>query len=155
MVDAVAVPVIAAGGIGDGAASRRFRAGRGGGADRHGLSAAPEATTRRCIAPRSPRRETTRTRADEPVHRRPARSLVNRLIREVGPVSDDAPAFPLGARPLLPYAPPPKNRASGDFSSLWSGEAGALAKAEDAGEATRQFWREAQAAMGALAARRA
>ena len=70
-------------------------------------------------------------------------------------MSADAPPFPLAAAAVAPLRAAAEKQGQGDFSPLWSGEAGALAKAEDAGEATRRFWREAQATMGGLAARRA
>ncbi|MDY0743411.1 nitronate monooxygenase family protein [Paucibacter sp. R3-3] len=70
---------------------------------------------------------------------RPARSVVNRLMRELGPLSDAAPAFPLAGGALTPLRAPSEARGSGDFMSLWSGQAAALARAGDAGEVTRAW----------------
>ena len=68
-------------------------------------------------------------------------------MRELGAINPDAPKFPLASGALASLRAAGEAKGSGDFSPLWSGEAGALAKAEDAGEATLRFWREAQAAL--------
>jgi nitronate monooxygenase len=44
---------------------------------------------------------------------RPARGIVNRLMRELGPMSPLAPAFPLAAAAVAPFGPGPKHRAWG------------------------------------------
>ena len=53
---------------------------------------------------------------------RPARGIVNRLIREAGPISSAAPAFPLAASAVLPLRMSAEARGNGDFSSLWAGQ---------------------------------
>lgn len=53
---------------------------------------------------------------------RPARSIVNRLVRELGPMHPDAPPFPLPSGPLLPLRKAAEARGSSDFSPLWSGQ---------------------------------
>lgn len=53
---------------------------------------------------------------------RPARGIVNRIIREVGPISPDAPEFPLAADGLIPLRTVAESRGSSDFSPLWSGQ---------------------------------
>src|SRR5258705_5603129 len=60
---------------------------------------------------------------------RPARALVNRVIREVGPIADAAPAFPipLGASASLRAAA--EQRGSIDFTPLWAGQASRLGRA--------------------------
>lgn len=80
---------------------------------------------------------------------RPARGLVTRFMREAGPFSADAPAFPgasAGAGALRAAA---EALGSPDFSPLWAGEAVALAvrqgAEEGAGALTRRWAREAQA----------
>ena len=52
---------------------------------------------------------------------RPARGLVNRLMREVGPFSPDAPAFPLASNDLAPLRQAAEARGHDDFSPLWAG----------------------------------
>jgi nitronate monooxygenase len=56
---------------------------------------------------------------------RPARSLMNRLMRELGPISE-APAFPLAAGAIAPLRAKAEAAGSGDFTPLWSGQAAAL-----------------------------
>lgn len=53
---------------------------------------------------------------------RPARGLVNRLMRELGPMSSAAPAFPLASGALQPIRQKAEAAGSGDFSPLWCGQ---------------------------------
>ena len=53
---------------------------------------------------------------------RPARSIMNRLMRELGPLSTAAPAFPLAAAAIAPLRAKAESRGSDDFSPLWSGQ---------------------------------
>lgn len=59
---------------------------------------------------------------------RPARGIVNRVMREVGPLSPLAPAFPLAGGALAPLRAAAEAAGSGDFMSLWAGEAAALGR---------------------------
>lgn len=52
---------------------------------------------------------------------RPARGIVNRFIRECGPINQNIPAFPLATAALAPLRAEAENRGSSDFSSMWSG----------------------------------
>lgn len=70
---------------------------------------------------------------------RPARGLVNRLMREVGPMSESAPAFPLASGALTPLRAKAEAAGCGDFSPLWAGQAAALGRALPAGELTRRL----------------
>ena len=70
---------------------------------------------------------------------RPARSIVNRLVRELGPLSDAAPAFPLAGGALMPLRAASEAQGSIDFMQLWSGQAAMLARAADADEQTRAW----------------
>lgn len=56
---------------------------------------------------------------------RPARGLMNRLMRELGPISE-APAFPLAAGAIAPMRAKAEAAGSSDFTPLWSGQAAAL-----------------------------
>jgi nitronate monooxygenase len=80
---------------------------------------------------------------------RPARGVVNRLMREVGPISPDAPSFPLAGGALAPLRAKAEQAGSGDFTNLWSGQAARLARAMPAGELTRTLAAEAIARLGA------
>jgi nitronate monooxygenase len=68
---------------------------------------------------------------------RPARGIVNRLIREVGPISPEAPAFPLALSAVLPLRAAAESRGSGDFSPLWAGQNATGCRQVDAGRLTR------------------
>ena len=53
---------------------------------------------------------------------RPARSIVNRIMKEQGPISVNTPDFPTAAAALAPLRAEAENRGSGEFSPLWSGQ---------------------------------
>ena len=67
---------------------------------------------------------------------RPARGIVNRLIREIGPITQNAPAFPLAAAALAPLRASTEAQGVNDFVNLWAGQAVALGRALPAGELT-------------------
>ena len=67
-----------------------------------------------------------RHRAHQCHHRAAGAWLLNRVIREVGPINAIAPEFPLAAGALLPLRAKAEAAGSGDFSPLWSGQAAAL-----------------------------
>jgi nitronate monooxygenase len=68
---------------------------------------------------------------------RPARGLVNRMVRELGPMSPDAPPFPIPAGMFAPLRAKAEAAGSGDFSPLWAGQSAQLAREIPAGELTR------------------
>jgi nitronate monooxygenase len=80
---------------------------------------------------------------------RPARSIVNRIMREVGPISDKVPGYPLAGEALEPLLAASGPKGSDDFMLLLSGQAGPLAVELPAGELTRKLWTDAQEIMGA------
>lgn len=53
---------------------------------------------------------------------RPARSIVNRLVREIGPINGDTPEFPLAITTVAPLKRAAEAINSSDFSSLWCGQ---------------------------------
>ena len=53
---------------------------------------------------------------------RPARAIVNRFMREQGPLSNMAPEFPLATAALAPIRAKAEADGSGDFSPLWAGQ---------------------------------
>lgn len=143
VVDAVEVPVIAAGGIAD---ARGIVAAFALGASAVQLGTAYLFTPEATITPMH--REALRTAKDDGTALtnlftgRPARGLVNRIMREAGPLSADAPAFPTAGGALAPLKARAEAAGSADFSSLWSGQAAALGREMGAGELTRQLWVE-------------
>jgi nitronate monooxygenase len=72
---------------------------------------------------------------------RPARGIVNRLMRELGPMSAFAPAFPLAAAAIAPLRARSEAGGSGDFSPLWSGQNAAGCRDVPAAELTRELAR--------------
>ena len=123
VVRALRIPVIATGGIAD-AAGVRAVLGLGAVAAQVGTAwlLCPEATTSAVhrAALQSPQgRETVLTNV---FSGRPARGIVNRLIRELGPMSPLAPAFPLATAASAPLRAQAERQGSGDFSPLWAGQ---------------------------------
>ncbi len=53
---------------------------------------------------------------------RPARGIINRLMRELGPLNPLAPDFPLASIALAPLRAAAERTGSGDFSPLWAGQ---------------------------------
>lgn len=68
---------------------------------------------------------------------RPARAIVNRLLRELGPIGSAVPAFPLAAGAIAPLRAAAESRGSGDFSPMWSGQNATGCREVPAAELTR------------------
>jgi len=68
---------------------------------------------------------------------RPARGIVNRLMREIGPISTAAPAFPLAASAIAPLRARAEGSGSPDFSPLWCGQNASGCKEIPAADLTR------------------
>ena len=66
-------------------------------------------------------------------------SIVNRLMRELGPISTAAPAFPLAGAAIAPLRAKAESRGSDDFSPLWSGQNNSGCKEISAGDLTREL----------------
>ena len=69
----------------------------------------------------------------------PARGVVNRLMRELGSLSEAAPAFPLATSAIAPLRAKAESQGSGDFSPLWSGQNARGCKEIPAAELTREL----------------
>lgn len=152
VVDAVKVPVVAAGGIADG---RGIAAALALGATGAQIGTAylftPESliTDLHRAALRAARDD--QTALTNVFSGRPARSLVNRLMREIGPMSDAAPAFPTAGGALAPLKAKAEAAGASDFSSLWSGQAARLGREIGAGDLTRHLAEDAARRLNALA----
>jgi len=140
VVRAVRVPVIAAGGIASAQAVRAMLA-LGAAGVQVGTSylRCPEATTsaihRAALASDAARH----TAVTNVFTGRPARGIVNRIVREIGPIAARAPAFPLAAAALAPLRAAAERRGSGDFSPLWSGQDASGCREIPAGALTREL----------------
>jgi nitronate monooxygenase len=144
VVDAVKVPIIAAGGIAD---ARGILAAFALGAAAVQIGTAylqcPEAQ----ISPlhRQALKDTkdNETAITNVFTGRPARAIVNRFVREVGPMSDTAPNFPLAAAAVAPLRAKSETAGSVDFTPLWSGQSARLGRELPAADLTKQLAAEA------------
>lgn len=123
IVEAVRLPVIAAGGIVDGRGIRAALA-LGASAVQMGtaLLCCHEATTSALhrAALHSPAgRHTALTNL---FSGRPARGIVNRLMRELGPLSESVPVFPYASGALAPLRSAAEQRGDAGCSPLWAGQ---------------------------------
>jgi nitronate monooxygenase len=148
IVDAISVPVIAAGGISDG---RGVAAGLMLGASAVQVGTAylycPEAKIPAVHAAALDGATDNSTAITNVFTGRPARGVLNRIMRELGPLSKSVPPFPTAGAALA--AVRAKAEASGrdDFTNLWSGQAARLAERLPAGELTRRLFDHALAVL--------
>ncbi len=70
---------------------------------------------------------------------RPARGIVNRVMKSLGPINAAAPAFPLATSAIAPLRAKAEARGSGDFSPLWSGQNATGCREISASELTREL----------------
>lgn len=140
IANAVEVPVIAAGGIADPAGVRAASSlGAAGVQVGTAYLLCPESTTsaiHRSALRSDAARETALTNV---FTGRPARGIVNRFVRERGPMSSDVPAFPLAAAASAPLRAAAEARGSGDFSPMWSGQHIATTAEIPAAQVTQQL----------------
>ena len=123
IVAAVKIPVIAAGGI---ATAEGVRAALDLGAVAAQIGTAfmlcPEATTKPLHREALKSPAARHTAITNLFSGGPARGIVNRVMRELGPVCDQAPAFPLATNAIAPLRAAGEAAGTGDFSPLWSGQ---------------------------------
>jgi nitronate monooxygenase len=151
VVDAVKVPVIAAGGIAD---ARGIVGAFALGASAVQLGTAylftPEAKIPAYYRAALKRAADDDTMVTNLFTGRPARGIANRLMREVGPLSPDVPQFPLAGGGLIPLRKVSEAAGSGEFSNMWAGQATQLAVELPAGELTRKLAADALRRLGQL-----
>jgi nitronate monooxygenase len=140
IVRAVRVPVIAAGGIADAQGVKAMLA-MGAVAVQVGTAfmLCPEATTSRIHRDALSSDAALHTALTNVFTGRPARGIVNRVMRELGPISARAPAFPLATAALAPLRAEAERRGSGDFSPLWSGQNASGCRAIPAAQLVREL----------------
>ena len=140
IVRAVKTPVIAAGGIADAnGVAAALALGAAGVQIGTAYLLCPEATTsalHRATLAGDAARHTAITNV---FSGRPARGIVNRVIRELGAMSAVAPAFPLAAAAMMPLRAAAEARGSSDFSPLWSGQNPSGCKEIAAAQLTREL----------------
>ncbi len=69
----------------------------------------------------------------------PARGIINRVIKEIGPINDNTPAYPLAAAAITAIRKKVENSGSGDFSPLWCGQNATGCKEISAAELTQEL----------------
>jgi nitronate monooxygenase len=140
VVRAVRVPVVAAGGIADSTGITAAMAlGAAGVQVGTAYLLCPEATTsavHRVALKSEAARHTALTNL---FSGRPARGIVNRIMREVGPLSGAAPEFPLASAAMAPLRAAAESRSLGDFSPLWSGQNASGCREVRAADLTREL----------------
>jgi nitronate monooxygenase len=152
VADAVKVPVIASGGIGDARGiAAAFALGASGVQIGTAYLHCPESKISKPHRAALAAVRDDGTALTNLMTGRPARGIVTRLMREIGPISALAPEFPLAAAALAPLRAKAEAAGSGDFSPLWSGQAAALGRAMPARELTRLLAEQARAELRRLA----
>ncbi len=138
VVQAVRVPVIAAGGIAD---ARGVRAALALGAAAAQVGTAyllcPEATTRAVHRAALKSERARHTALTNVFSGRPARGIVNRLMTELGPMAADAPRFPLATAASAPLRAKAEGLGVDDFSPLWAGQNTSCCREVPAADLTR------------------
>lgn len=137
IVDAVSVPVIAAGGIADGRGiAAAFMLG----------ASAVQLGTAYLHTPEAKISETHRARlvGGQTVFTNLlsgglARGVRGRLIDDLGPVRSEAPPYPLGSAALAPIRAAAEKQGEYGFGPMWAGQAAPMGKALSAAELTRQL----------------
>ncbi len=140
VVRAVKLPVIAAGGIADAkGVAAAMALGAAGVQVGTAYLLCPEAATsavHRAALKSEAVRETAVTTL---FTGRPARAIVNRVMRELGPISTIFPAFPLAVAAIAPLRAKAESQGSGSFSPMWSGQNASGCKEVPAAELTREL----------------
>jgi nitronate monooxygenase len=140
IVQAVKLPVIATGGI---ATSQGVAAALALGAAGVQVGTTyllcPEATTSAVHRTALKSQKARHTALTNLFSGRPARGVVNRLMRDLGAINLVAPEFPLASAALAPLRTAAENRGTGDFSPLWAGQNVSGCQEIGAAELTRQL----------------
>jgi nitronate monooxygenase len=152
VVDAVKVPVIAAGGIADGRGiAAAFALGAAGVQIGTAYLRCPESKVTAAARTSLARARDDTTVITNVMTGRPARGVANRVMREVGPISPDAPAFPHAATALGPLKAASEKAGKVDFTNLWAGQAVRLGREMPAADLTRALAGAALARLSRMA----
>ena len=139
VVDSVKVPVIAAGGIAD---ARGITAAFALGAAAVQIGTAYLLSPEARISPLY--RQALRNNGNQTVLTnvftgRPARAIATRMVREIGPISELVPDFPLAGGFSAPLRVKSEAKGATDFTPMWSGQSGRLARELPAKEITQRL----------------
>ena len=152
VVDAVKLPVIATGGIADGRGiAAAFALGAAGVQIGTAYLFTPESliSDLHRAALRDARDD--QTALTNLFSGRPARGLMNRVMREIGPMNETTPPFPTAGAALAPLKKKAEEGGRTDFSSLWSGQSAALCHEAGAADLTRRLAKDAARCLKGLA----
>lgn len=140
VVRAVKVPVIAAGGIAD---ARGVAAAMALGAVGVQIGTAyllcPETTVNQVYRSALKSEVARHTAVTNVFTGRPGRAIINRIVRELGPISAAPSEFPLALSAVVPIRAKAESRGSGDFSFLWCGQNASGCREIAAAELTREL----------------
>ncbi len=140
IVAQVKVPVIAAGGIADAkGVAAAMALGAAGVQIGTAYLLCPEATTSAVHRAALKSEAAGHTALTNLFSGRPARGIVNRVMKELGPMSKAAPAFPLATAAIAPLRAKAESQGSGDFSPLWCGQNAGGCKEISAAQLTREL----------------
>ncbi len=140
VVRAVKIPVIAAGGIADAqGVAAAMALGAAGVQCGTAFLLCPEATIT-AVHRQALKSEAARhTALTNLFTGRPARGIMNRIMKELGPISDLPPQFPLATSAIGALRARSEAEGSGDFSPLWSGQNATGCKEIPAAQLTREL----------------
>ena len=140
VVRAVKIPVIAAGGIANAkGVAAAVALGAAGVQIGTAYLLCPEATTSAVHRAALKGDEACHTALTNLFTGRPARGIMNRVMKELGPMSASAPAFPLATSAIAPLRAKAESLGSGDFSPLWSGQNASGCREVPAAQLTREL----------------
>lgn len=140
IVQAVKVPVIAAGGIANAnGVAAAMALGAAGVQVGTAYLLCPEATISAIHRAALKSESARHTALTNLFTGRPARGIMNRVMKELGPISEVAPEFPLATSGIAPLRAKAESLNSGDFSPLWSGQNARGCKEIPAAQLTREL----------------
>lgn len=140
IVREVNVPIIAAGGIADAnGVAAALALGASGAQIGTAYLLTPEASTSRVHRAALESEAARHTALTNLFTGRPARGIVNRIMRELGPIGTTPPAFPLATSAIAPLRAKAESQGSGDFSPLWSGQNASECRNVPASRLTREL----------------
>ena len=140
VVTAVKLPVIAAGGIVDAAGVAAAMALGAAGVQAGTVYLCSDEATTSALHRAALRSEAAQHTALTTLFSgRPARGIVNRVMRELGALNLAVPAFPLATAAIAPLRAHWEAQGSGDFSPLWAGQNASGCQALSAAEITRRL----------------
>jgi nitronate monooxygenase len=143
IVHAVHLPVVAAGGIADAnGVSAALKLGAAGVQIGTAYLLCPETMTSASYRAALKSPSAHHTALTNVFTGRPARAIVNRVVRELGPINAAAPDFPLAANAVMPLRAKAESQGSSEFSWFWSGQNTSGCRETPAAELTVQLAQE-------------